>query len=58
MEWTSTKEQKPNLYDRVILLYSNGNISGGYYKGKDTFEVDFPDEPGTSVIAWTAAPEY
>ena len=56
--WISCKKELPKLDSRCVLLYSNDNISGGYYRGNRTFDVDYGDEDvNTMVIAWMPAPQ-
>ena len=56
--WISCKRELPELDSRCVLLYSNYNISGGYYSGNRPFDVDYGDEDvNTMVIAWMPAPE-
>lgn len=56
--WISCKKELPKLDSRCVLLYSNYNISGGYYRGNRTFDVDYGDEDvNTMVIAWMPKPD-
>lgn len=56
--WISCKKELPKLDSRCVLLYSDYTISGGYYRGNRTFEVDYGDEDvNTMVIAWMPRPE-
>lgn len=55
--WISCKKELPKLDSRCVLLYSNDNISGGYYRGNRTFDVDYGDEDvNTMVIVWMPLP--
>lgn len=56
--WISCKKELPELNSRCVLLYSDYTISGGYYRGNRTFDVDYGAEDGnTMVIAWMPRPE-
>lgn len=57
-QWIPCSERLPELNSRCVLLYGNDNISGGYYRGNRTFDVDYGDEDvNTMVIAWMPPPE-
>ena len=54
--WIPCSERLPELNSRCVLLYGNDNISGGYYRGNRTFDVDYGDKDvKTMVIAWMDA---
>ena len=57
VRWIPCSERLPELNSRCVLLYGNDNISGGYYRGNRTFDVDYGDKDvSTMVIAWMPLP--
>jgi hypothetical protein len=57
-QWISCKKELPKLDSRCVLLYSDYTISGGYYRGNRTFDVDYgAEDVNTMVIAWMPLPE-
>ena len=57
IRWIPCSERLPKLNSRCVLLYGNDNISGGYYRGNKTFDVDYEDKDvNTMVIAWMPSP--
>lgn len=52
-QWVPASDRLPAKWERAILRYSNGKISGGTYIGSRVFDVDFCDtDPAVSVVEW------